>query len=244
MSQITTITFFKFDTFKQKIWGFKMMNAAHQYLAKAKGQTFYKLMGSGRGNGFNPFPDWSVYSLLQVWENETAANDFFNHSELNELYQNNTKEVWTLYLKNIMAKGEWSGGNPFEVSSDLDKKNLYLGIITRARIKTSKLIKFWRYVPTSQKRIDKMKGLLYTKGIGEVPIVQMATFSIWKDFESLKAFAYDSEEHKKAIQLTRELDWYKEELFARFQPYKSLGTWQGKVPLAFGNESFVELEDF
>lgn len=233
MSQITTITFFKYETFQQKFWGFKMMNSAHQYLAKAKGQTFYKLMGSGRGKGFNPFPDWSVYSLLQIWENEAAANEFLNHSELSQLYQNNTKEIWTLYLKNIMAKGEWSGKNPFQPSTDLDKNIPYLGIITRATIKTSKLIKFWRYVPTSQKPIDKMKGLLYTKGIGEAPIVQMATFSIWKDFKSLKAFAYDSEEHKKAIRLTRELDWYKEELFARFQPYKSFGTWEGKVPLAF-----------
>jgi len=210
-----------------------MMNSAHGYLAKVKGQTFYKLMGSGRGKGFNPFPDWSIYSLLQIWENEAAANTFFKDSKLSELYQQNTKEVWTLYLRNIMAKGKWSGNNPFEQSTELDKNIPYLSIITRATIKTSKLVKFWRYVPTSQKSISKMKGLLYTKGIGEAPIVQMATFSIWEDFKALKAFAYDSEEHKKAIKLTRELDWYKEELFARFQPYKSFGTWEGKVPLSF-----------
>lgn len=38
---------------------------------------------------------------------------------------------------------------------------------------------------------------------------------------------------KKAIELTRQLDWYSEELFARFQPYKSVGTWNGVEPLVF-----------
>jgi hypothetical protein len=55
----------------------------------------------------------------------------------------------------------------------------------------------------------------------------MATFSLWKDFESVKQFAYKSKQHKEAIK-TREYEWYSEELFSRFQPYKSSGTWEGK----------------
>jgi len=87
-------------------------------------------------------------------------------------------------------------------------------------------------VPTSQKPLQNNKGLIYTKGIGEVPFLQMATFSIWKDKESLMQFAYGSKEHAKAIAETKRLDWYKEELFSRFQPYKSLGTWRdiGSLP--------------
>jgi hypothetical protein len=50
-----------------------MMQFANKDLAKVNGLTFYRLMGSGKGRGFNPFPDWSVYCLLQVWESEEAA---------------------------------------------------------------------------------------------------------------------------------------------------------------------------
>jgi hypothetical protein len=41
-------------------------------------------------------------------------------------------------------------------------------------------------------------------------------------------YAYKNEKHKEVVRLTRELKWYKEELFARFIPYKFLGQWNSK----------------
>ncbi|MEM9823980.1 MAG: DUF3291 domain-containing protein [Bacteroidota bacterium] len=233
MEQITTITFFKYSGLWNKVWAFNMMQFAHAQLAKAKGQVFYKLMGSGKGSGFNPRPDWSIYSLLQVWEDEASALAFLEQSDLMEAYKKHTQEHWTLFLKNIKAHGLWSGGNPFEVSQDLDSENPHLAIITRATIKTRKLLTFWNYVPTSERPIANNPGLIYTKGIGEVPVIQMATFSLWKNWESVKQFAYESAEHQEAIRKTRKLDWYKEELFARFQPYRSVGTWENVPRLDF-----------
>ena len=202
-----------------------MMQFAHGSLATTKGLRFYKLMGSGKGLGFNPLPDWSTYSLLQVWESETAANAFFENSALIKKYQSHTFEQWTIYMKNISAHGLWSGGNPFEKSDQLDPKNPKIAVITRATIKVSQLATFWKYVPTSEQPLKNNEGLIYTKGIGEIPIIQMATFSLWKDLAAVKKFAYESKAHRTAIDKTRQLNWYKEELFARFQPYKFLGKW-------------------
>ncbi|NEN22320.1 DUF3291 domain-containing protein [Cryomorpha ignava] len=230
--QITTISFFKFSSFSNKAWGFKMMQFAHKDLADVKGLTFYRLLGSGKGKGFNPLPDWSVYSLLQVWKSEEAAHTFFTSSDLIQQYADHTSELFTLYMKNISAGGTWVGKNPFEKGADLNP-NLPIAVITRATIKWNWLIQFWKYVPTSQEALDGNEGLIYTKGVGEVPIVQMATFSLWKDFESVKQFAYKSKQHIEAIRRTRKNEWYKEELFSRFQPYKSTGTWEGKDLLVF-----------
>jgi hypothetical protein len=66
----------------------------------------------------------------------------------------------------------------------------------------------------------------------------MATFSLWKDFESVKQFAYKAN-NKEAIKKTREYEWYSEELFSRFQPYKSSGTWEEKT---FGDLKQVIVE--
>lgn len=230
--QITTISFFKFASLSNKFWGFKMMQFAHKDLTEVNGCRFYRLMGSGKGRGFNPLPDWSVYCLLQVWESETDAHTFFSSSDLIKQYNNHTDELFTLYMKNISAGGTWVGKNPFEKATDLDP-NLPIAVITRATIKLNWLFRFWKYVPTSQEALDGNEGLIYTKGVGEVPIVQMATFSLWKDFESVKQFAYKSKQHKEAIRRTRKNEWYKEELFSRFQPYKSTGTWLGKDLLTF-----------
>ena len=230
--QITTISFFKYTSLRNKFWGLKMMQFAHKGLVNTEGLSFYRLLGSGKGKGFNPFPDWSVYCLLQVWESEEAAHTFFNSSDLIKQYSERTDELFTLYMKNISAGGTWVGKNPFEKGADLDS-TLPIAVITRATIKWNWLIRFWKYVPTSQEPLDENEGLIYTKGIGEIPIVQMATFSLWKNFESVKQFAYNSKQHQEAVRRTRKNEWYREELFARFQPYKSVGTWGGKYLLVF-----------
>jgi hypothetical protein len=48
----------------------------------------------------------------------------------------------------------------------------------------------------------------------------------------MKAFAYQTYNHKKIIQKTRKERWYSEEMFARFIPLKTFGTLNGSDPLA------------
>lgn len=206
------------------------MQFAHRELLSVSGLRFYKLLGTGKGNGFNPWPDYARYALLQVWDKEQHADLFFQSHRLFKKYKRHSKEQWTLFMKTIKVDGLWSKTNPFEVDTSMDHDR-HIAIITRATIRTNKLRTFWKYVPTSQKPLETSEGLIYTKGIGEVPFLQMATFSLWENEEAVKSFAYQSKEHAKAIKMTRAIDWYKEEMFARFKPYKSLGTWYGVDPL-------------
>ena len=223
MAQITTLSIYKFDTFNNKAWAFKMMQFAQGPLSKVAGQQVYKLMGSGK-SGFNPLPDLSTYAILQIWDNQASAETYFDSHDLAKKYKKRSKRYLTLYLKNISAKGQWSKINPFIPCDNLDGNNPYIAVITRATIKKRLLIKFWNAVPESQRTLAGNEGLLYTKGIGEVPFAQMATFSLWKDKASLMNYAYSSAGHKKAIKQTRKLNWYKEELFSRFQPYRTEGS--------------------
>lgn len=213
--QITTLSIFNYTSIGAKLWAFGMMQFAHAPLNKAKGCTFYKLLGSGKEN-FNPFPDWTIYAVLQVWNSEADARNFIDNSTIYKKYKSKSAKHHILFLQSIQARGEWNGGNPFKKTS-LIKEDALVCAITRATIKLSKLRTFWKFVPYSQQPLLNAKGLLYTKGFGELPFVEMATFSIWENAAQLNHFAYQSREHIEAIQKTKSIKWYKEELFSRFQ---------------------------
>lgn len=233
MSSITTLSLFRYPAVLSKMWAFGQMQFSHKEMIKIPGLTFYKLMGSGKDIGFSPLPDWGVYAMLCIWENEEVAQHFFEHTEIFKRYKKHSSEQWTIFMKPLQAKGLWSGRNPFTPSTNIDENNPLIAVITRAAIRLNKLIQFWSYVPISQRPIQQgLSGLIYTKGIGEAPLIQMATFSIWENINALKNFAYNSPEHKEAIRKTKKIDWYKEEMFVRFQPYKSVGTWDGKYLLS------------
>ena len=60
-----------------------------------------------------------------------------------------------------------------------------------------------------------------------VELLRDKAFSVWRDAEALRQFAYDSPGHRQAITLTRESGWFAEELFARFRVLTIEGTIDG-----------------
>ncbi len=224
--QITTLTFFKYSQLSTQLWAFSMMQFAKKPLRKVEGIQFYKLLGSGKEH-FDPKPDFTVYGLLQVWDSLSAAQAYFKNHPLHQRYLKNSSHQLCFYLKNIKSHGQWSAQNPFESHEQIDDNNPYIAVITRATIKLSMLKKFWDYVPTSQLDLINNPHLLFTAGVGERPVTQMATFSLWDDKNALRKFAYRGQNHRHAVQQTQALQWYKEEMFNRFQPYKITGSWPG-----------------
>ncbi len=214
---VASLVFFKFLGLSPKVKGFLMMQLGHGLMKNLKGLRFYKLLGTGKGNGFNPLPDYGTYGILSVWEKEEDAKLFLDESKIIKKYSSIALETEYFHLRPIHSHGAWGGSNPFRINKRVTlNTNDSIAVLTRARIKVSKLRKFWKYVPTSSRPLKNENDMLFSKGIGEVPFLNMATFSVWTSEEAMKNFAYNSKEHLKAIKMTRELGWYSEELFARF----------------------------
>lgn len=223
--QVTTISFFKYERLGHQWEAFGRMGQFPLKTSNLKGLQFFKLLGSGGGNGFSVWPDWGTYAFLAVWDSEAEAESALAQPRdaLGQLWRGATR--WqTVFMRTMHTHGRWDGQSPFEVGLEYDKQ-LPLAVITRGRIKVSKLWSFWRFVPKVSRSADDKPGMLFSKGIGELPLIQQATFSVWESSQAMMDYAYNSPLHREVVEKTRRLGWYKEDLFARFYPYRTVGNW-------------------
>lgn len=228
--QQVTVTFFHFQGRSRQWWMLGQMQRAHPHLTKAHGLSFYKLMGSGGGHGFSLWPDWSVYALLSVWEHTEAAQAFFGDpTSYYHAFAHRCQEAYTLFLRPQHVQGQWSGKQPFQTNGALSKGPV--AVLTRARIRWRHVWGFWRFVPGVSDRLQQHPGCLLAKGVGEWPLIQQATFSVWTSEEAMKNYAYGDENHVRVIRETRRRGWYSEEMFARFGVEAAHGQWGGRNPL-------------
>jgi hypothetical protein len=175
--------------------------------------SFFKLLGTGTGERFTPRDaDTKTWALL-VRSNQ----------ELESLSAGAPIKQWRKFAVNeeiynlapLSSHGEWGGLEPFTPLFE-NKWDGEIAAITRAKIRWHHNLKFWRAVPSVTQSLHRADGLVRAIGIGEAPIGLQGTFSHWQSQADLRTFAYKGEAHKEAIRLTSEIQWYSEELFARF----------------------------
>ncbi|WP_225307103.1 DUF3291 domain-containing protein [Adhaeribacter soli] len=227
---ITTLTIFGLKPGNLR-WGLAQMGLMPKELMKVQGLKFHKMMGSGQGLGFSLKPDFFRYGLLCVWHDEASAQAFFAENLPFLEYTTHTSELWTTWLQPIQAHGLWDGVNPFPSADKPVKSDGPVAALTRATIRWQALPSFWRHVPYTSRALADASGRLCSIGLGELPFVRPVTFSIWENTEALKKYAYQNKHHQEAIKRTRQQNWFKEDLFARFVPVKTEGLWNGCNPV-------------
>ena len=144
--QVVTISFARYKGWERRWWAFKQMGLAPEALKEVPGLRFVKMLGSGGGNGFSIWPNWGVYGLLSVWENESVAQQFLKRNTTFSTIQDKAEDVWTVFMRAFMAHGEWDEVAPFTINAKKDE-DAPVGVITRATIRTKDLWRFWRFVP-------------------------------------------------------------------------------------------------
>jgi hypothetical protein len=221
MPQTTVISFFKYSGLKNKWNAFARMGRPPLLKSSVDGLTFWKALGSGSGNGFSIWPDFSTFGLLTVFNSEVEAKNFLV-SEVISKYEKNAEKYSHVLMHSIKAHGKWSKQEPFKTAVKYDESKP-IAVITRATIKPRLAHKFWKYVPSVSKSMDNHEGLIFSKGIGEWPILMQATFSLWNKGDDMMLYAYKNKKHADMVKKTRELGWYSEEMFSRFHPFKIKG---------------------
>ncbi|GAB3642917.1 DUF3291 domain-containing protein [Spirosoma arcticum] len=224
---IVTITILQYEPLA-RFRAFANMGRVFSHPFRAEGLQFSKLMGSGINFGL--IPNLSTYVFLGVWNDDRAARTFPRTDIYHQLSQG-TQQTSTLYLQPQRSHGLWDGQNPFteSVSQSVNQpteseSNALIAVLTRATIRPRALLDFWRHVPQARQRLTAhADDLLFGIGVGEVPLVQQCTISVWRDAAAINRYAYRQSGHKEVVRLTRERKWYNEELFARFSVLRAEG---------------------
>lgn len=228
--QTVSLSLFRFDSVLDRLWALTQMGAARFSLPRTPGIGFWKLCGSGSGEGFTPVPNTAVYAILATWPDQETAEVQTREGEVWSRYRAKATEDWTVLLATTSARGKWSGQSPFEV--DTPSSPGPLAALTRATVKPSRALQFWKHEPAISDMIGRDPNVLFKIGIGEVPLMQQVTFSIWPDTQSMAEFARRGGPHAEAIRAVREGGLFAEELYARFSVLGDHGTWEGRRPLS------------
>ena len=220
---IVTLTVVRLRTWAIPL-GFVSMAILRLPLVLNKKISFWKLMGCGKNGTFDKTPDLRQWSMLLVWQNETDYTTFRENSVVMKWWNLISDSEWTLQAVPFAAHGTWDKQEPFGRPNSKEIPEGKVAVLTRASIRLRKLNGFWSNVPAVAQTMPTAPGYLYSVGIGEIPWIKQATFSVWDSLEDVKQFAYRQREHAEVVKKTREQNWYSEELFGRFIVQKTLGT--------------------
>jgi heme-degrading monooxygenase HmoA len=203
-------------------------------LRRVPGLRFVRLLGTGAGDSTGPGADLRRSAMFAVWDDE-AALDAFERSMAPRWAA--AEEAWHVRLRSAGGHGAWRGVPVLDLLEPAHRADGPLAFITRADVH----LRSWRAFraagdPVSQE-LHGADGLLAVVGVGEAPVGRLGTFSLWRDLAAARAFAEGLPRHREVVARTRREQWYGEELFARFEPYASSGTWDGRDPLRVDRDS-------
>lgn len=198
-------------------------------LDRVDGLHFWRLLGTGRGADTGPGADLGRTALFAVWD-DVADLDHFESTHRIARRWDQAAESWHVRLRLIAGHGRWRGVDPLDGLA-AGSSDGPVAVVTRADVRRQAGRAFRRASVEVNAELRTAPGLLDVVGIGEAPIGRLATFSLWESAAAVSAYAYSMPRHRQVIEETRDGDWYSEEMFARFEPYGSTGTWNGRDPL-------------
>ena len=199
-------------------------------LPRVQGLRFWRLLGTGHADHTGRGADLARTALFAVWDDEADLDRFLASSRIARRWDT-AGESWHARLRGIGGHGRWKGVDPLD-GLEVGSKDGAVAIITRANVRRRSWKDFGAASEVVDAELHRAPGLLDVVGIGEAPVGSLATFSLWASLGDAQRFAYSMPDHVEVVRRTRDEGWYAEELFARFEPFGSTGTWNGRDPLA------------
>lgn len=217
-------------------WAWMRLAQGAGPLKETPGLIFGKVMGSGAGGGFGLRPSPSHQGLITLFDHADQARAFLAGPVVNA-YRERAADCWCGLLEVVSARGQWDGeawgvtpatqlGAHGIAANDeaMQADPRPLAAITRASIRPAKAVAFWRNAPATHAAMQQARGCTLAMGLGEVPLIRQCTFSLWKDTQSMLAYAHQGA-HLQAIEAAHKNQYFSESMFVRMRLLEQQGHW-------------------
>ncbi len=183
-------------------------------LNKMPGVLFGKAMGCGKGAAFSVWPDWNRWAVMVECIDEASEKEVINGAAFAALKAASLgHRSWRLSA--FKKKGLWDGRSPFQLEGD--KGTSAVAVLTRANIAPGKLRAFVRHSYATTEALNAAPGLRFSLGMGELPLIRQATFTLWESDAAMTAYAYKDPRHLAAMKEKGKSGMFTEEMFVRFR---------------------------
>ena len=161
--------------------------------------------------------------LIAAWQDDAALDAFLADDPLAERLDGG----WHARLEPLRAYGSIPElpdlGRP-ERPVDPGEP---VAVLTFGRTKLHRLPDFLRASAKAERQAVEDPGLLLSTAMAAPPRT-VATFSVWRSAEAMRAYAVTAgAAHAEAMKVNAARPFHREQLFARFRPTASGGTWRG-----------------
>lgn len=205
-------------------WGYARFVVQRFVMLPVRGLVFSKVMGSGYDGGFGLRPSSSRQALFCLFSDEASADTFLT-SGVAQSYAKRSREFCIAKMRAYSCKGTWAGRS-IAITADAPETGP-IATLTRASIRPLSARRFWRMQPASELALASASGCLLATGVGEMPFLRQATFSVWSSAGAMNTYAR-SGAHLAAIHAAHEGSFFSESMFVRFVPSILRGSWRGQ----------------
>jgi heme-degrading monooxygenase HmoA len=203
-------------------------------MKRVEGLEFVRVLGTGRGALTTSSVQPERTALFGVWRSSEDLWRFVSERFADVGESQSVREAWHVELHGAGGHGSWRGRAVPEMIASADAQRVASGpivVLTRANVRLAAWRRFHRAGVAVDEQLHRAPGLRAVVGVGELPVGSLATLSVWESLAAMRDFAVGTEHHRAVVARTRRENWYGEEMFARFVPYRSEGTWDGRDPL-------------
>ncbi len=93
---VVTLSLFRFPTVSTRLWVLGQMGAARLAFMRMPQVGFWKLCGSGTGQGFTPKPNFGVWAILATWPDAATARASVDTAPVYQRWRRRAAESWTI----------------------------------------------------------------------------------------------------------------------------------------------------